>query len=465
MRAGSKKFMIKAIAAALAAGLLFWSLAGCSLISGGGESQTEEPGQEASGGQEDPSGGADGSGGGASEKDPAEGGDTEEGGEGSQEAEEEEAMRPIEEGGHVFPELGTTPGNMACGGMAVTAEDGTIYAANISGSGTITRISPDGTEKVICDIEPWDEMRKVTHLNIWNGSLYFEIGPVFYYTLYYATYHWPINGIYRLDLASTDEYMKHYDAKEEGYEDLPEPVSVVLDEGAMGASYAEIAYYDPLVIGGKLYYWINNDYKKGRQLCWSELNGAGPEELYDSKDHKVISWTSDGEKIYVSDDSSIFSLDPEGRRKDLVFESGSHLQCYGQDLFYAVENRVFRMPADGKTPSETVLERNGMIREFNVYDGKIYFIEENGTESISSYIGIASGFAPEDVEYAFRYIADPDMAGNGNTLLKGLSLSDGRLYYTQSFAYPDGREIGDVSYVEMMPETGGFREARTGPEN
>ena len=161
------------------------------------------------------------------------------------------------------------------------------------------------------------EKKKVSRLNLWDGILYFEIGPSFNYTLYHATYHYPVNGLYRLDLAWADEYLKHYDAKEKGYEDLPEPVSVLQNKGAMGASYAEIAYYDPLVRGGKLYYWVNNDYKKGRQLYCAELNGKNDEMLYDSADRKVISWTVDDERIYISDDKSIFSIEPNGKTKKI----------------------------------------------------------------------------------------------------------------------------------------------------
>ena len=453
MKAARREYVIKALALALAAGLVFLSLAGCSLISGNGAGGQQEEGQQQGG-----PGGKDGEGtsqdGGSAQDSDATDGDPEQA--------EEKRVWPIEPGGQVFEGLGTTPGNMACGGMAVTAEDGTIYAADISGSGTITRISPDGQETVICDIEPWDEMRKVTHLNIWNGCLYFEIGPVFYYTLYYATYHWPVNGIYKLDLARTDEYLKHYNAKEEGYEDLPEPVSVIEDVGAMGASYAEIGYYDPLIIGGKLCYWINNDYKKGRQLCRAGLDGTGSEELYDSKEHKVRSWTSDGEKIFVSDDVSIFALDMSGQRRNLAQVSGHHLQRYGDDLFFAVENCVYRMPARGGAKPEVMLERDGMIREFNVYDGKIYLFEEVGTDVQSSYIGIESGFEPEELEYIFYYLGDPEYADYGHPLLKGPSLCGGRMYYTQSFAKADGTEIGDVSYVELIPETGDLRETRTG---
>ena len=459
---------IKALAAALAVCLLFWPLTGCSvingLIPGSGQSGTDGGTEDASGegagdadvtprDYVDPEAKKGDRSGAADREDPEEAAEAEP---------EEEGMRPIEEGGHIFPDLGASPGDIACGGMSVQAEDGTLYVANISGSGTITRISPDGTEKVICDIEPWDEMRKVTDLNLWNNCLYFEIGPVFYYTLYFATYHYPINGIYKLDLAWTEDYLRRMEAGEEGYEDLPEPVSVIQDVGAMGASYAEIGYYDPLVIGGQLYYWVNNDYAKGRQLCRSSLNGADPVQIYDSKDHKVLSWTSDGKDIYIADDESIFRLSPDGSQTKVVRGSGHHLQCYGQDIYFAQEGRVLRFRPGVAGVPDVVLQRDGTIKEFNVHDGKIYFVEETPAP-VSTYVGVASGFEPEDVAYLYRYITDADLAGYGRTLIKGPSVGGDLLYYTESFVDDKESEYGDVGYVALDPATGEIEEVRTGP--
>ena len=443
------KTTIKGLAAALALCLVLSSLTACSLMEkyfpGSGSGQ--ESGEGENGGSGETSGGAGKQDGSGSKEDAEE--------------PEEEGMRPIEEGGQIFPDLGASPGDIACGGMSVRAEDGTLYVANISGSGTITRISPDGTEKVICDIEPWDEMRKVTDLNIWDNCLYFEIGPVFYYTLYFATYHYPINGIYKLDLAWTDDYLKRMEAGEEGYEDLPEPVSVIQNEGAMGASYAEKAYYDPLVIGGQLYYWLNNDYAKGRQLCRSALNGADPVQIYDSGDRKVISWTSDGKNIYIADDTSIFRLEADGKQTKVFRESGHHLQCYGEDLYFAREGQVLRIRPGVPGQPDVVLELEGTVKEFNVHDGKIYFTEETPAP-VSTYIGIASGFLPEDINYVFRYVNDGEFASYGRTLVKGPSVGGELIYYTESFVDDKESEYGDVRYVSLDPATGEMKESRTG---
>ena len=463
MRSKRAYLLIKMLSAVLAAGLVLASLAGCSAGAGAeGAGQEQPAGGSGSSGSSNASGSKERRGSKSSDKGKVSAGSEE------QEAPEEPGIPPVEEDGFVFETLGAHPGNLSCGGYTVTAEDGTVYAANISGSGTITRITPDGRETVICDVEPWAEMKKVTHLNLWDGILYFEIGPVFNYTLYFATYHYPINGIYRLDLAWTDEYLKHYAAREEGYEELPEPVSVLQNVGAMGASYAEIAYYDPLVRDGKLYYWVNNDFKRGRQLYRADLGGENAVQIYDSAEHKVVSWTADDERVYISDDSSVFSIDAMGTKKILSANSGRSLQRYGSGLYFSEDNRICRIMLDPYR-KDTVLEREGNINGFNVCGGKIYFIEELGTESVSSYIGIASefgpeGFDPDAVTYAFRYVADPENAKYGNVWLKGPCVTDAGIFYIQSFRDPDGKEYGDVSYAEIYLDKAGIRESKTGPK-
>ena len=456
------------LAAALAAGLVFSSLIGCSAGSGNGETGETENAEQGGAGSGEAAGGQD------KQESPESGAedagpDGKDGASNASDTREYEGLRPVEEDGDVFRTLGARPGDLACGGYTVTAEDGTVYAANISGSGTITRISPDGTETVICDVEPWDNKKKVTDLNLRNGVLYFEIGPVINYTLYHAYYLYPVNGIYRLDLAAADEYLKHYDKKEKGYEDLPEPVSVIQNEGAMGASYAVAAYYDPLIRGGKLYYWVNNDYRKGRQLYRADLNGKNAEMIYDSADRKVVSWTADDEYIYISDDLAIFSLSDAGTVKKLAAQSGSCLQRYGEALYFADGGNVCRLYPDDPSGVETVLERDGTLNGFNVSGGKIYFLEELGEGTLSSYIGEASGFGPEGytddgIRYVKMYMGDPEFSKYGNTYLKGPCLAAGMIWYIESYKDAEGKEYGDVCYAALDPGTKEFRESRTGPE-
>ena len=57
----------------------------------------------------------------------------------------------------------------------------------------------------------------------------------------------------------------------------------------------------------------------------------------------MVSWTADDERVYISDDSSVFSIDAMGTKKILSANSGRSLQRYGSGLYFSEDNRICRI--------------------------------------------------------------------------------------------------------------------------